>query len=354
MQLSQVVKKLECFAANTLAAKWDNVGLLVEPSAPHTVSRILLTNDLTEPVLEEAIKLNTDFIVSYHPPIFAAMKRLTQSSWKERLLVKCIEKRIAVFSPHTTYDSLKGGVNDWLISPFRGVITPLETAISSKYPGNSGRYRFQVTVPQDFAAQFMSKFLDQNQLPGVSVIMQIGVGMDSDFKSSRICLNCDEKSLTHVVAYVNQFEHISNTMELIEMAKAPIPGYGIGRQCSLEKAVSVMTAVDLMKTHLRLSHLRLALAIGATLESSIKTVAVCAGSGASVLKDIAADMYVTGEMGHHDVLHATQRGTSVILCEHSNSERGYLTVLCSKLQELFGSEVMITQSEADADPLVII
>ena len=118
MQLCQVVKKLELFAANTLAAKWDNVGLLLEPSAPHTVSRILLTNDLTEPVLDEAILLNTDFIVAYHPPIFVPMRRLTQSSWKERLLVKCIENRIAIFSPHTTYDTLKGGVNDWLILPF--------------------------------------------------------------------------------------------------------------------------------------------------------------------------------------------------------------------------------------------
>lgn len=118
MQLNHVVKKLESFAANSLAAKWDNVGLLVEPSSPHTVSRMLLTNDLTEPVLDEAIRMKTDFILSYHPPIFAAVKRLLQSSWKERLLVKCIENRIAVFSPHTSYDALNGGVNDWLISPF--------------------------------------------------------------------------------------------------------------------------------------------------------------------------------------------------------------------------------------------
>ena len=89
-------------------------------------------------------------------------------------------------------------------------------------------------------------------------------------------------------------------------------------------------------------------------ESNIKSVAVCAGSGSSVLKDVVADLYVTGEMGHHDVLHAAQRGTTVILCEHSNSERGYLTVLCTKLQNLFGSQVTITQSKVDADPLVIV
>ncbi len=118
MLLSKVVKKLETFAKTTLAAKWDNVGLLVEPSAPHTVSTMLITNDLTESVLDEAIKMKTDLIIAYHPPIFAAVKRLTQSSWKERLLVKCIENRIAIYSPHTAYDAIQGGVNDWLISPF--------------------------------------------------------------------------------------------------------------------------------------------------------------------------------------------------------------------------------------------
>ena len=47
-----------------------------------------------------------------------------------------------------------------------------------------------------------------------------------------------------------------------------MPGYGEGRRCALERAVSVMTAVNMMKTHLGLSHVRLALALGATLGGS--------------------------------------------------------------------------------------
>ena len=44
------------FAAPSLAGSWDNVGLLLEPSPPHKVTSLLLTNDLTEPVLEEALE----------------------------------------------------------------------------------------------------------------------------------------------------------------------------------------------------------------------------------------------------------------------------------------------------------
>ena len=118
MELSKVVKKLHKIASPALAGDWDNVGLLVEPSAPHIVKTVFLTNDLTPPVLQEAIREKSDLIVSYHPPLFMPLKRLTQKKWKEEIIVKCIENRIAVFSPHTSYDCVQDGVNDWLISCF--------------------------------------------------------------------------------------------------------------------------------------------------------------------------------------------------------------------------------------------
>ena len=46
------------------------------------IFRILLTNDLTEPVMEEALSLGSDMILSYHPPIFRPMKRFTSKNWK--------------------------------------------------------------------------------------------------------------------------------------------------------------------------------------------------------------------------------------------------------------------------------
>ena len=108
MDLREVVRKLEKFGPTSLAEKWDNVGLLVEPSKPHSVKKLMITNDLTEPVLAEAITENADMILSYHPPIFVPLKRLTTSSVKEKILVTAIENRIAIYSPHTVYDSLEG------------------------------------------------------------------------------------------------------------------------------------------------------------------------------------------------------------------------------------------------------
>ena len=76
--------------------------------------------------------------------------------------------------------------------------------------------------------------------------------------------------------------------------------------------------------------------------------------GATVLHGVMADVFLTGEMSHHEVLNATSQGTSVILCEHSNTERGYLTVMKQKLQQVLSDKIKITISEVDCDPIVVI
>lgn len=66
-----------------------------------------------------------------------------------------------------------------------------------------------------------------------------------------------------------------------------------------------------------------------------------------------ADLYLTGEMQHHDILDAVHKDTHVILCDHSNTERGFLKVFAEKLAtELCGRSVVML-SETDRDPLQI-
>ena len=71
----------------------------------------------------------------------------------------------------------------------------------------------------------------------------------------------------------------------------------------------------------------------------IRTVAVCAGSGGSVLNGIDADLLFTGELSHHEALSATEKGRCVVTLFHSNSERGYLhSVLRDKLSKALKEE----------------
>jgi putative NIF3 family GTP cyclohydrolase 1 type 2 len=92
--------------------------LLVEPSGELDVKKVLITNDLTEAVFAEAVQESVNMIIAYHPVIFKPLKRLTQAEWKQRSIIKCIENRIAVFCPHTSWDSVNNGTNDWILEAF--------------------------------------------------------------------------------------------------------------------------------------------------------------------------------------------------------------------------------------------
>ncbi|KAJ8880961.1 hypothetical protein PR048_017434 [Dryococelus australis] len=86
-------------------------------------------------------------------------------------------------------------------------------------------------------------------------------------------------------------------------------------------------------------------------DSKIRSVALCAGSGGSILRGARADLWLTGEMQHHDVLDAMQKGSHVILCNHSDSERGYLQQLAPQLSQLFSAKISFLISAKDSDPL---
>lgn len=172
MDLKQVVTKLNGFAPLELAEKWDNVGLLVEPSPPHCVKSILLTNDLTERVVQEAIEKEVNMVISYHPPIFVPLKRLTSDKFKERIIVKMIENRIAVYSPHTAFDAVKNGVNDWLASGLGSAqVEPLEY---SKGPSSgSSQYKLLTSVLTNQEADRAARL--QDSLKGLDGVERIQV-----------------------------------------------------------------------------------------------------------------------------------------------------------------------------------
>lgn len=130
----------------------------------------------------------------------------------------------------------------------------------------------------------------------------------------------------------------------------PIPDSdaGQGRLVELKRPVKIKTLAQRIKTHLGLKNLRIA---SPAEDISVQTVALCAGAGTDAFKGVEADCYLTGEMSHHNVLAATSGGSHVILCEHTNTERGYLPIFGTILGKALGKSVIMVISKEDADPL---
>jgi dinuclear metal center YbgI/SA1388 family protein len=125
---------------------------------------------------------------------------------------------------------------------------------------------------------------------------------------------------------------------------------GVGRKIVLDKSVSLTELCQHIKQTFNLSYLRIAKGS----QKRIKTIACCPGAGASLLRDVNADCFFTGEMSHHEVLAAQSNNTHVILSEHTHTERGYLSIYRKKVQKQFGSSVNIDISKRDKDPLQLI
>ncbi|XP_028332300.1 NIF3-like protein 1 [Gouania willdenowi] len=347
MELKGVLEVLESLAPLSLAESWDNVGLLVEPSKPRHIKSILLTNDLTEAVMDEAEAMNCDLIISYHPPLFRPIKRLIQKDWKQRLAVRAVEAGMAVFSPHTSWDSVRGGVNDWLVG---GLGSGQVSVLSQAHGATSKSHRVEFMVRSSEELEVVMEEL--KACDGGTTLERSSSRPDGS--GIHVSITCSDSALAHSVQTLQRHSTPSQSLSIVKLEEPPLPGHGQGRLSVLDEPVTMATAIQKTKAHLGLNHLRLALGFGKTLESCVHSVAVCAGSGASVLNGVKSDLYVTGEMSHHEVLDAVAKGTCVILSDHSNSERGFLSVIRERLAVRLPDNVTVTVSKADRDPLQVV
>ena len=98
-----------------LQMDFDNSGFLLGyGNAP--VTKALLALDVTDAVIDEAIREKAELIISHHPLIFHPLRTITNNTPEGRRVLRLIENRIAVISMHTNLDIAEGGVNDVLMA----------------------------------------------------------------------------------------------------------------------------------------------------------------------------------------------------------------------------------------------
>lgn len=368
MKTKELISAFDSFAPPYLANEWDNVGLLVG-TPDWSSNKILLTIDLTEAVMQEAISLNTNTIVSYHPPIFNPLKSVTNRSFKERIVLDAILHKIAIYSPHTSLDVARGGVNDWIvegigvgdvraIQPFGNLppneecklvtfcpedkVEELRLSLSSVGCGRIGQYE-----QCSFATTGTGTFIGNegtNPTHGKAGELQRVIECKFEMVVSK-------NSLSLAIQALRQFHPYEEpALEVYELCERPRREMGVGRRIHLDKPVQLDELSRKLKKHLGIGYVRVAPAAGKGNRIEVQTVGLCAGAGGSVCElaiDDGCEVFITGEMTHHQVIAATARGCTVMLTGHTNSERGYLPKLKEQLATLL-PEASITVSKADA------
>ncbi len=375
LPLERTLALLEELAPLRYAQEWDNVGLLLgtlaEGEHAPSVTRVLLTIDLTEAVLEEARAAQAELVVAYHPPLFRPTKRLDAARPSSRVLLRAARAGIAIYSPHTALDAAPGGMNDWLASGLgTGTQAPL---IDASVLDPNAELKLVTFVPAEHVDGLRTALAlagagvigDYNFCSSQSPTTGTFLGGDTTkpvvgargqletVPEVRLEMVCPKHALGRIArALRDAHPYEEPAWDLYPLAPRPAAGFGIGRSLELAEPARLDTLVGRLKLHLGRPGLRVAASWDQRAGAPIRRVAVCAGSGKGVFDQAPGfDLYVTGELPHHSVLALVAEGASVVLGEHSSSERGYLPTFARRLAERAEGALEAIVSEVDREPL---
>jgi len=375
VQIQNLIDAMERIAPTQFAEPWDNVGLLAGSPDRAMKGPTLLTIDLTETVVDEAVDLGCSAIIAYHPPIFSPLKRITSLSGKERVILRVLEAGIAVYSPHTALDSAPGGMSDWLadglldrtglVKADRRALRPrtdhpltqrvkivtflpgekvddLRAALASAGAGMMGKYEVCSFTTSGTGTFYGAP--DSHPAVGEA-------GRLERVNEVRLEMVCSEKALPLAITMLRQFHPYEEPpVDIFPLLGRPERHAGLGRRLVLDQPATLEKLADRLKTYLGVKTVKVAPAN----DRPAPRVGVCPGAGSEVAPMALAencDVFVTGEMKHHEVTPMLDAGLSIILAGHTNTERGYLPSLAEKLRtELPGGDFQV--SKADRSPFV--
>ncbi len=113
MNVKNVYDLIDTVAPFSIQMESDNSGLLVG-SPSQEIHCILFALDVTQPVIDEAVALGAELIVTHHPLMFSAIRSLTDETYEGRLIRRLVRENISLISAHTNLDQAAGGINDTL------------------------------------------------------------------------------------------------------------------------------------------------------------------------------------------------------------------------------------------------
>ena len=110
MLLREIINSIESVAPRSAQEQWDNSGMQVGDTG-REIHSVLLTTDITVDVVNEAIECGCDLIISHHPLLFHGLKQVCGQTPQARIVEMAIKHDIAIYSAHTSLDSVIGGIN---------------------------------------------------------------------------------------------------------------------------------------------------------------------------------------------------------------------------------------------------
>lgn len=361
MIIKELTAYLESLAPAAFQEDYDNSGLIIGDPASE-ISAVLVTLDITDEVLEEAIQKKANLIVAHHPLIFRGLKKLNGKNYVERLVIKAIKNDIAIYAIHTNLDNVAGGVNTKIaerlglknVSVLRKkentlykleVFVPrensgaLQNALYAAGAGNIGNYS-----DCSFKVEGIGSFRPQKAAN--PVIGSRGIYEEVEEYKVEVVFPANLKSkVLDAMWKAHPYEEIAYYLVSLENENQEVGSGSIG---VFEEGMELRDFLKYLKEKMKVSVIRYA----GPQNKIIKKVAVCGGVGSFLFPDAkgaGADVFVTADYKYHEFFDADNQ---IVIADigHFESEQFTKDLLVEIISKKF-SNFASYLSEIDTNPI---
>ena len=346
MTIREIQQVLENYAPLELQEEYDNTGLII--GNPDTeISGVLITLDITDKVLDEALQNDCNLVISHHPLIFKGLKRLVDADPVQRLIVKAIRHHIAIYAMHTNLDNSVNGLNAWfcnllgvkncrILSPGKGLLSKLVTfcpvdhservrqALFDAGAGHIGNYdccSYSLTGQGTFRAS-------ENANPFVGE--KNSIHYETESRIEVIFPLFLERRIVDALLQNHPYEEVA--YDIYPLSNAA--GFaGSGMVGDLDSPVQEAEFLELVKKRTGIPCLRHAELYG----KEISRIAVCTGSGAFLIPEAinsGANAFLTADLKYHEFFDSNDQ-LLLIDIGHFESERFVKDLIYGILIEKF-------------------
>lgn len=360
----EIIGLMEKFSPKAYAMEGDKIGLQIG-RLNKPIENVMITLDLLENVVDEAIEKNVQLIIAHHPPIFRPLQKIVTDTPQGRIIEKLLKHDIAVYAAHTNLDVASGGVNDLLaeamglenvellVPTFEEKLKKLVVFVPKSHCdqvrealGNAGAGAIGNYSHCSFTGEGTGYFL-----PGENTNPFIGKAGEleavNEERIETIFPDSLEKKILSALLKAHPYEEVAYDIYPLDNKGMEL---GLGRIGNVPE-MTLQDFVDHVKKVFGLNGVR----VVGDLQAKVKKVAVLGGDGGkywSQAKFKGADVFVTGDLYYHVAHDAMMSGLNIVDPGHHVEmvmKQGVTNVL-KKICLVKGFEVNIFPSELNTDP----
>lgn len=311
MKIKEVISVLEKLSPLALQEGYDNSGLSVG-NKEQEVTGVLCTLDVTDDVIEEAIRIKANMIVSHHPVIFQGLKALTGKTNVEKTVIKAIQNNIALYAGHTNFDNISNGVNKVIakkiglsnpriLSPLKDKLVKLVTFVPGENAEKVRQAIFEAGAGVignydscSYNIQGEGTFRgNESTNPYVGNVGELH--SEPEIRIETILPSFLQNKVVAALIKTHPYEEVAFDLYPLNNSYTTV---GAGMIGELSESISTNELLRLLKKEFKAEGIRYA----GNETKKIKRIAVCGGSGSFLINDAIrnnADVFITGDVKYH-------------------------------------------------------